>query len=94
MHSNSTECFNINITLARFSASSLMMVEDQTYGSDIYVYFNANFNVFVKLIKVNLLVSELYIRGQSKKMPNFFLNLLLYFELNQTCLLQSTPLYC
>jgi len=26
---NSTECFNINITLARFSASSLMMVEDR-----------------------------------------------------------------
>ena len=24
-----TECFNINITLARFSASSLMMVEDR-----------------------------------------------------------------
>ena len=24
-----TECFNVNITLARFSASSLMMVEDQ-----------------------------------------------------------------
>ena len=26
---NFTECFNINITLARFSASSLMMVEDR-----------------------------------------------------------------
>jgi len=25
------------------------------------VYFNVNFNVFFKLIKVNLLVSELYI---------------------------------
>ena len=28
--------------------------------SDIYVYFNVNFNVFFKLIKVHLLVSELY----------------------------------
>ena len=26
---NVTECFNINITLARFSAGSLMMVEDR-----------------------------------------------------------------
>jgi hypothetical protein len=26
---NFTECFNINITLARFSASSLMMIEDR-----------------------------------------------------------------
>ena len=26
---NFTECFNVNITLARFSASSLMMVEDR-----------------------------------------------------------------
>jgi len=25
------------------------------------VYFNVNFNVFFKLVKVNLLVSELYI---------------------------------
>ena len=24
-----TECFNMNVTLARFSASSLMMVEDR-----------------------------------------------------------------
>ena len=29
--------------------------------SDIYMYFNVNFNVFFKLIKVHLLVSELYI---------------------------------
>jgi len=27
--SNYTECFNIDITLARFSAGSLMMVEDR-----------------------------------------------------------------
>ena len=26
---NFTECFNISVTLARFSASSLMMVEDR-----------------------------------------------------------------
>jgi len=26
----------------------------------MYVYFNVNFNVFFKLIKVHLLVSELY----------------------------------
>jgi len=26
---NFTECFNVNITLARFSASSLMMLEDR-----------------------------------------------------------------
>jgi len=29
--------------------------------SDMYVYFNVNFNVFFKLIKVYLLLSELYI---------------------------------
>ena len=35
------------------------------------------------------------LQGQSKKKPNLFnLNLLLYLQLNQTCLLQSTPLYC
>ena len=28
--------------------------------SDIYVYFHVNFNVFLKLIKVHFLVSELY----------------------------------
>ena len=56
-----TQCFNINITLARFSASSLMMTKTETCRSDVYVYFNVNFNVFFKLIKVHLLVSELYI---------------------------------
>jgi len=34
------------------------------------------------------------VRGQSIKKPNvFFFNLLLYLQLNQTCLLQSTPLH-
>ena len=33
----------------------------ETRRSDIFVYFNVNFNVFFKLIKVHLLVSELYI---------------------------------
>jgi len=37
-----------------------MMVEDETCRSDIYVYFNVKFNVFYKLIKVHLLVSELH----------------------------------
>ena len=32
----------------------------ETCSSDIYVYFNVNFNVFIKLIKVRLLVTELY----------------------------------
>ena len=32
----------------------------ETCRSDIYVYLNVNFNVFFKLIKVHLLVSELY----------------------------------
>jgi len=31
------------------------------FKSDIYVYFNLNLNVFFKLMKVHLLVSELYI---------------------------------
>ena len=35
------------------------------------------------------------VQGQSKKKPNLFnLNLLLYLQLNRTCLFQSTPLYC
>jgi len=33
----------------------------ETCRSDIYVYFNVHFNVFFKLIKVHLLVSEIYI---------------------------------
>ena len=33
----------------------------ETCRSDIYVYFNINFNVFFKFIKVHLLVSELQI---------------------------------
>ena len=33
----------------------------ETCRSDIYVYFNVNFNVCFKLIKVYLLVSELYV---------------------------------
>ena len=33
------------------------------------------------------------IQGQPIKKPNYFLNLLLYLQLNQTCLLQSTPLH-
>jgi hypothetical protein len=32
--------------------------------------------------------------GSPKRNRTFFLNLLLYLELNQTCLLHSTPLYC
>ena len=35
--------------------------KNKTCRSDIYVYFNVNFNVFFKLIKVYFLVSELYI---------------------------------
>ena len=34
--------------------------KNETCRSDIYVYFNVNFNVFFKLIKVYLFVSELY----------------------------------
>ena len=33
----------------------------ETCRSDIYVYFNVNFNVFFKIKKLHLLVSELYI---------------------------------
>jgi hypothetical protein len=39
------------------------------------------------------LVHMMDIRGQSIKKPNFFFNLLLYLQLNQTCLPQSTPLH-
>jgi len=34
--------------------------------SDIFVYFDVNFNVFFKLIKVHLLVSELYIHQNTR----------------------------
>ena len=47
-----------------------------TCRSVIYVYFNVNFNVFFKLIKVLLLVSELYVyqnaRYNDKKLENNF----------------------
>ena len=33
------------------------------------------------------------VRGRSIKIRNFFFNLLLYLQLNQTCLLQRTPLH-
>jgi len=47
---------------------------------------------FFDLLKASL--SSMFIRGQSIKKPNFFFfNLLLYLQLNQTCLLQSTPLH-
>ena len=42
----------------------------------------------------NLYLAKLRVRGQSKKILNFFFYLLLYLQLNQTCLLQSTPLPC
>ena len=44
--------------------------------------------------RIPIILLLLLLQGQSKKIPNFFLNLLLYLQLNQTCLLQSTPLYC
>jgi len=70
---NFTECFNVNITLARFSATSLMMAEDGTCRSDICTYFNVNFNVFFKLIKVHLLVSELYIFFYTSVFPCWYI---------------------
>jgi hypothetical protein len=35
----------------------------------------------------------MYTRAVQKE-TDLFLNLLLYLQINQTCLLQSTPLYC
>ena len=40
------------------------------------------------------IVQQHYTRAVQKDTELFFLNLLLYLQLNQTCLLQSTPLYC
>jgi hypothetical protein len=34
--------------------------------SDIYVYFSVNFNVFFKLKKVHMLISELYIHQNAR----------------------------
>jgi len=45
------------------------------------------------LVGITNKYSEMLLRGQSIKKPNFFFNLLLYLQLNQTCLLQSTPLH-
>jgi hypothetical protein len=41
----------------------------------------------------NLAVTSLTYEGSPKRNRTFF-NLCLYLQLNQTCLLQSTPLYC
>jgi len=38
-----------------------MMVKTEKWRSDIYVYFNVNFNVFFLNKNLHLLVSELYI---------------------------------
>ena len=40
-------------------------------GSNINVYFNVNFNVFFKLIKVHLLVSELYMHYKCLPLHEF-----------------------
>jgi len=46
--------------------------QTETCRSNIYVYFNVNFSVFLKLIKVNLLVSKLtYIRMNSDRIKNY-----------------------
>ena len=51
----------------------------ETCRSDIHVYFNVNFNVFFKTLKVNLLVSELYsIRMHGATIKNHF-NYFLFF---------------
>ena len=77
----------------------------ETCRSDIYVYFNVNFNVFFKLIKVHLLVSELYIyhnaRCNDKEINTGCLCLntlayvskglnMLYKEVGKACLLANT----
>ena len=46
-----------------------------------------------KVITGTNMKTDNHLQGQSKKKPNLFhLNSLLYLQLNQTCLLQSTPL--
>ena len=41
----------LNLAKARFSAGSLMMIEDRNMWGDIYVYFDVNFDVFFKIKK-------------------------------------------
>ena len=52
------------------------------------MYFNVNFNVFFKLIKVHLLVSELYIyqnaRCNDKKRINLSSDVIIRFIYNHT----------
>jgi len=53
-----------------------MMVEDRNMWEQYFCVFYVNFNVFFKLIKVHLLVSELYIYqnawcNDKKKMVDF-----------------------
>ena len=75
----------------------------------VWTNFSILFILFLKMSswieqKLNLNVTQAFekkcnhwyfiIREQSKKIPKFFFNLLLYLQLNQNCLLQSTPLYC
>ena len=43
---------------------------------------------------LNVHFCELKYTRAVQKDTELFLNLLLYLQLNQTCLLQSTPLYC
>jgi len=57
---NFNECFNVNITLARFSALPDDGRRQKHVAATFNVYFNVNFNVFFKIIKVHLLVSEIY----------------------------------
>ena len=66
-----------------------------------YSFFRKLYNVYgVTSVNLNchdckqdLIFSIKLIQGQSTKKLNFFFNLLLYLQLNQTCLHQSTPVH-
>ena len=57
----------------------------ETCRSDIYVYFNVNFNVFFKLIKVHLLVIELYIYQNARTSLSSFFSLLFHSLKERVC---------
>ena len=45
------------------------------------------------IIHCHIYAGYLQLRGQSIKKPNFFIYFLFHSQLNQTCLLQSTPIH-
>ena len=76
------------------ATGSLPTTRENSEQFNIYTH-NTVFHRTAQSTEYSFVFCTMYcdIQGQPIKKPNYFLNLLLYLQLNQTCLLQSTPLH-